>query len=362
MEKLNKEIRVIMIGNHRSVKGGITTVINQFKEYNWTEDNIKIKFISSYLEKNKIIQILYFFICIVKLITNIHFFKPQIIHIHMSYKGSFYRTEIITKIAKKYNINFIIHLHGSEFEKWYLSENIKVKKRIRKTLEEAKSVIVLGKNWKNVLENISKKITISILNNCVSIPNNMTKYSESPKIFLFLGVLIKRKGIFELIEAINELKTENYLKRNILFKIAGSGKEFDEVENNIKKYKLREYIELIGWVNDITKKKLLGSCQCLILPSYNEGLPMAILEAMSYGMPIIATDVGDVSSVVNKENGILIVPRDKEQIKRAIIKINEKNEKEWSKMCESSRNTIIKKFSINHYFEEIKKIYIYSKG
>mgnify|MGYP000429415235 FL=1 len=95
----------------------------------------------------------------------------------------------------------------------------------------------------------------------------------------------------------------------------------------------------------------------LVLPSYNEGLPIAILEAMSYGLPIISTNVGSIGEAVKeKENGFLIEPGDVDSLAHAMIQLTN-NSILWKKESRASRNICETKFSENVFFEAVEKIY-----
>ena len=122
-------IKIVMIGNDNSVKGGITSVINQLLQYNWEQKNIDLEFIPTYIEKNNIMKIIFYTISYIKILIKFLFDKPQYVYMHMSYKGSFTRKCCIHKLCKIFRVKDIIHLHGSEFEKWYnmCSENKKKK-------------------------------------------------------------------------------------------------------------------------------------------------------------------------------------------------------------------------------------------
>ena len=123
-----------MVGNDESVHGGITTVINQFKQYDWNKKNIDLKFIPTYIEKNAIKKLLFFLRAYLKIIMYCIIFKPDVVHIHMSYKGSCSRAYCIHKLCYILKIKDIIHLHGSEFKRWYDEDCSERKKKKVKRL------------------------------------------------------------------------------------------------------------------------------------------------------------------------------------------------------------------------------------
>ena len=114
-----KKIKVLMIGNHQSVKGGITSVIQQLLSFDWDSVGVEMKFIPTYIEASGIKKIAYFIRAYMNIEKAMRTNKPDIVHIHMSYRGSFYRKYAIHKLCKKYGVPDVIHLHGSEFQKWY---------------------------------------------------------------------------------------------------------------------------------------------------------------------------------------------------------------------------------------------------
>ena len=129
---------------------------------------------------------------------------------------------------------------------------------------------------------------------------------------LFLGLLGKNKGIYDLLECIRDHKVEFQGKLKLY--IGGNG-EIEHVKQLIKEYGIADIVIFEGWVSGDKKIELLNKSDAYILPSYKEGLPISILEAMSYGMPIISTPVGGIPEIVsNGENGYLVEPGNKEDI------------------------------------------------
>jgi len=154
---------------------------------------------------------------------------------------------------------------------------------------------------------------IVILNNIVGEPNYERQLNVDGVIrLLFLGWLGERKGIWDLLDVIIEHKSE--LIGKFVLRFGGNGFE-DEIKKKISDNHIEDICQFEGWVNGQKKVDLLNWANVFILPSYNEGLPISILEAMSHGLPIISTPVGGIPEVVkNGENGLLIEPGNKEQI------------------------------------------------
>ena len=342
-----KKIKVLMIGNHQSVKGGITSVIQQLLSFDWDSVGVEMKFIPTYIEASGIKKIAYFIRAYMNIEKEMRTNKPDIVHIHMSYRGSFYRKYAIHKLCKKYGVPDVIHLHGSEFQKWYNESDDRTKEKIRTLLRESASFIVLGEKWNKAIHDIEPKTKTVVVSNTVPIPNYTTSWNEKRFQFLFLGVLIKRKGVADLIQG---------SLNNIKFVIAGSGAEEANLKQQARELQVESWIEFAGWTDGKAKERYLKDSQALVLPSYNEGLPMAVLEAISYGLPVIATDVGDMAAAVRDgENGYLIHPGDVEAIADAILKVSNKNQ--YDRFSKFSKELAITKFNEDGFFEQILKVY-----
>lgn len=351
-----EKIKVLMIGNHQSVKGGITSVIQQLLAYDWESVGVEMNFLPTYIETSSIKKIAYYTRAYRNIKRTMRFNKPVVVHIHMSYKGSFYRKYLIHKLCKKYDIPDIIHLHGSEFQKWYSESNARVKKKIKNLLAESSSFIVLGEKWNRAIKEIEPSTKTIVVSNTVPIPKETVSWKNNPFQILFLGVLIKRKGVADLIQAIALLKKADKLS-NIRFIIAGSGSEEESLKHLANELQVESWIEFTGWTDGKSKEKYIKESQALILPSYNEGLPIAVLEAISYGLPVISTDVGDMSAAIkNERNGFLIKPGDVSELANSILKISSDEEK-YTQMVKNSKKIAIEEFSDDNYLEKLLRCY-----
>lgn len=352
-------MKILMVGNDISVHGGITSVIQQILNYKWN-DNVNIDFIPTYKEGNKLYQILFFLKQRNKIRRYIKLNNPDIIHIHMSHTGSFFRANHIQKIALRNNIKIIIHLHGSEFEKFYNKSSNRIKEKIKIFFEHSNCNIVLGDNWNIFIKKIASSSNNIIFNNSIKIPIETVKQEEKRVEFLFLGVLIKRKGVQDLLEAINNINLTDrnvFEKYNVKFNIGGDGIYSEKLKQYVKDNNIAKYVRFLGWLDDKKKNEELQKNHIFVLPSYNEGLPIAILEALSYGMPIISTNVGSIEECVcNEVNGYIFEPGDVKYLSEIIKKIILDNDKRII-MGKESKNIAYKKFDEKLYMDKLKDLY-----
>ncbi|MHC1724382.1 MAG: glycosyltransferase family 4 protein [Aminipila sp.] len=347
-----------MIGNHSSVKGGITSVISQLLNYDWKTEGVDMKFIPTYIETNAVKKLVYFGISYITIFAFILIYNPDVLHIHMSYKGSFHRKYMIHKLCKAFGKRDAIHLHGSEFKKFYDEANNKKKSKIRKLLRECDIMIVLGKEWNKTIKEIEPKTKTIVSFNTVKIPSQTVQWNNECTTVLFLGVLIKRKGVSDLLNAIHLLENEGFFNnRKYNFIIAGSGPEEQNLKLECHKLNLDELVTFSGWVDGNTKEKLIKESQLLVLPSYNEGLPIAVLEALSYGMPVISTKVGSINEAVQDDfNGYLVMPGNIKELANT-LKLSTDTRNKWEKLSTNSRKQAEDKFDEIKYFDKILNIY-----
>ena len=154
----------------------------------------------------------------------------------------------------------------------------------------------------------------------------INKVIESPKLnkvphgmftLLFLGLLAEDKGIYDLLDVIARHKTEFAGRLQLL--IGGNG-DAERVKNFIAQHGLIDIIKFAGWVSGEKKSQLFNTADAFILPSYHEGVPISILEAESYALPVISTQVGGIPEIVTG-NGILFKPGDKNAMYQAIVRM-----------------------------------------
>ena len=192
-----------------------------------------------------------------------------------------------------------------------------LKRMIRTLIGNSDAVICLSQSWYDYFQQNYKTKKLLVLPNIIDDPEIHGGIKKNNEItFLFLGLVCEEKGIFNLVDVIADNK-EKY-RNKIKLLIGGNGKT-KQLTDLIKKNQLEDMIEFLGWIDNKKKIIVLNKADVYILPSYIEGLPVSVLEAMSYGMAVISTNVGGIPEIVkNKENGLLIEPGNLKQIEESM--------------------------------------------
>lgn len=310
LQELSKQ--VLFLGVSMKTKGGMTAVLVSYDKY---IENMQ--FIPTWKLGNKLIKSGYALQAIARMCIKCFFNRNiKIVHIHGAANASFYRCKIFINLAKRLNKKVILHEHAADFIEFYQNSNDKA--NIRQTLNKCDNLIVLSESWKGYFNSIGvDKNKIKVLNNIISPPEFKELPRKDNKLHLmFMGEISIRKGGFDLLQAISD--NREYFKDRLLLRMGGN-----EVDGNIKQFikehQLEDFVSYEGWISGSKKVECLNWEDVYILPSYNEGLPIAILEAMSYKHPTISTPVGGIPEVIKThENGILVQPGNKKEIAEAI--------------------------------------------
>jgi glycosyltransferase involved in cell wall biosynthesis len=250
----------------------------------------------------------------------------------------------------------LIHAHGANFESTYFRLPKWAQQGFSNIVRQCNGFIVLSNTWKNFytlnLGLDSKKVVV--LPNPTEIPSQVPNRTNSPQVNLvFFGRVGQRKGTFDLIRAFANLPVE--LKNRSKLTIAGDG-EIEEAKQLVEIVNLTDYVNFLGWIDSQERNAVLLKADVFVLPSYNEGLPMAILEAMSWSLPVITTPVGGIPElIISNENGLLVNPGDIEQLSKLMESLIE-NEALRLSLGRAARETVTA-FDIKKYWSSIEDIY-----
>ncbi len=317
--RIEKEIcqKLVMTGvkykdNH---PGGISAVVQYWSKY--FDD---LQYYPTFKEGSKLSKIWIFGWSVTRLWFRMHFDKKvRILHAHTAAGTDYRRTSFIVKMAKKAGLKVVLHSHASSFKDFFADSSDIEKSKILDILKMADVLIVLSNSWKEYFTGIGvPEDKIVILHNIAAYPTQMdVEKKENEVRLLFMGEIGERKGVFDLLRAISEHQQE--FEDKIELRIGGNKQE-EKLMSVIIGNGLQEFVKFEGFVTGEKKIDLLNWANVYILPSFNEGLPISILEAMSYKMPIISTPVGGIPEVVDGSNGVLVTPGASDEIYVAISK------------------------------------------
>ena len=296
---------VLFIGPHYSLRGGMASVLKVY-----SQSIQPFNFLPGYFYKNPVLSLFYFFVSLIKLLwILISNRQIKIVHIHSASRGSFYRKSAIVLLSKLFRKKTILHIHAGKF-KIFLDKAGFFKGYILYILNRADEVVCLSEEWKTYFDSVTDKKKSIVLNNPVIIPaETPVKKVSLPVTVLFLNHINKAKGIFDVLHFFNENK--QWLTGSFKLVVAGAG-DSEQLLQFIAANNLNDIIEYKGWVEGKEKEELIRNCDVFILTSYNEGLPVSILEAMACKKAIISTNVGGIPRIVSpNENGWLTAPGDK---------------------------------------------------
>lgn len=343
--------KICMIVPNRLVKGGIASVVNGYKDSKLEED-FDILYVESYKDGrkfNKLCKATFGYVHFIKILL---FDKPEIVHIHSSFGPSFYRKLPFIYMASWAKIPIINHVHGSEFNLLYTNASDKKKKLVEKVWGKCTAFVALSNFWKETFSVIVPKEKIVIIKNFSIIADNIKKNNINNQV-LFLGAINKMKGCYDIPEVVALIKKEI---PEITFVIAGKG-DIEEVKEIAKSKNVEKNLIFLGWIKGEEKDKILRESDIFFLPSYTEGMPMSILDAMGYSLPIISTKVGAIPEIVhNGENGYIYDPGDVEGFAESITLLLQ-NERDLLAAGNKSLEIVKEKYSLNKHILEIEKMY-----
>tara|TARA_R110000764_G_scaffold149357_3_gene237089 strand:+ start:6137 stop:7207 length:1071 start_codon:yes stop_codon:yes gene_type:complete len=306
---------ILFIGPYsKKPKGGVAFVLYEYKKL-----YPNAYFVASTISRNIFTKLYGFAFGILKILYLLTTKKEiKIVHIHGASNTSFKRKYFIYRIVKPLNKKLIYHIHGGAFHEFYKKTDNKTSLKIVDIINNVDCLVCLSNSRKEYFQNKFSPKKIEVIPNIIGINNKkdfVNTNNTDVLVFLFLGLIATNKGIWLLIEVLKEHRNE--ILGKAIFNIGGNG-ETQKLIRLIKEYELEDVVNFIGWVSGRDKQQFLQEADVYLLPSYNEGLPISILEAMSYSLPILSTKVGGIPEVVSSDNGFLISPGSKVELWAAI--------------------------------------------
>jgi glycosyltransferase involved in cell wall biosynthesis len=353
---MDQPFKVLMLGESLDRQGGIVSVEKLILQHHASD--IQFEHVATLVQGSGVHKILGYGSAVVRVFWQLLLQKPDLLHVHVSERGSAFRQALTSLMATIFAKPVILHTHGSEFHLFYASLPPWVRTGLSRIFRQCDRVIVLSETWRSFYINELGLAgdRVIVLANPVKVPDQIPERSTLPrdKIRLIcLGRIGQRKGAFDLINAFARMPSEIQDQAELI--LAGDG-AVEEAKTLITELGLKKTIMVKNWLNSDQRDALLGQADIFILPSHNEGLPMALLEAMSWGLPPIVTPVGGIPEVVtSNQNGLLVQPGNLDQISAAMHSLITNTDLRLLLGLNARKTALL--FDIENYMCSLHKIY-----
>jgi glycosyltransferase involved in cell wall biosynthesis len=345
---------VLMVGTSPQVRGGISTVVRGYQDAGLF-DRFDMAYIVTHRDGSAFLKAKTAAAAYVHLMWLLTTAEAPLVHIHISSRASFWRKAIVCGLARLWRRPYLLHVHGSEFSKFYDAECGGFSKwMVRTVFRKAALVFALSAQWNDELLRIAPGAIVRTLPNAVRLHDPPPpSVSDAPVRILFAGRIGARKGTFELLRAFARIAPK-YPRATLV--CAGDG-EVEKLRALATELNVADRVICPGWLSPEAMQDELARASVFALPSHAEGVPMALLEAMSRSLPVLTTPVGGIPGVVeNDRNGLLVPPGDIDAIERALAKLLDSTQ-DRARLGAAARETIAQRFSIAATIEQLAAIY-----
>lgn len=283
----------------------------------------------------------------------IKMYSPDVIHLTTSGSLGIIRDIVILNYAKKINIPVVYHLHFGRIPEIVKRKNQEYKLMLI-ALKMSSKVIVIDKQTCCTLKQYIDNNKIYYVPNFIDATELPTISVKNKKEIVFLGWIVKNKGIEELLAAWQILFEQN---PGWVLRIVGpySNGYFNYLNS---RFSTRGVI-FDGEKSHAEAMKIVNESEIFILPSYNEGFPYSILEAMTLRKAIIATNVGAISEMLTDDCGLLINPQSINDIVKALTRLM-KDSKLRSQLGDNAFVKAMDQYIVNKVFKQYE--YIWEKS
>jgi glycosyltransferase involved in cell wall biosynthesis len=248
-------------------------------------------------------------------------YRPDVGHGHFGGMASVIREAGYAAAFEAYGIPWVAHTHAP-LNLIRPAERSPVDRRIiQAVLSRADAIVAVTAALEPKLsEWTAGRVPIHTVYNPVDpaalpSPNDL----RGPPELLFLGMMVRDKGVYDLIEVAQQVRQ---LVPDVRFTLGGDGPEMSQVRAAVASARVGEFVSTPGWIGGQDLTQAFERATVFALPSYNEGFPVCIIEAMAVGLPVVSTDVwGIPEAVLDGETGVIHSPGDQAALAAALIEL-----------------------------------------
>lgn len=281
--------------------------------------------------------------------------KPIVAHIHTCSGLTYFLDGALLLLARLQGTPVLLHIHGGGFERFLTELNPVSAAAARWIARRATRVVVLSESWRERLAVQLPGASFAVVGNGVPVPRELPRRPDPPPfVVLFLGTVSRDKGVEELIRAAADHRGR---ARFVLVGPPGDPAFMARMQALVAELGLVESVEFAGPAQGEHKHAWLARAHVFVLPSRMEAFPVSILEAMAAGLPVIATTVGAVPTMIESgRSGLLVSAGDVASLSSAIASmLSDATLRDRLAAC--ARTECIQRFSIERTAGVLQGLY-----
>ena len=344
--------RLIMLGTSFGTRGGISAVVNVYRALGWFE-RWPVEYVATHCDgtpARKLLAALRGFARFAWLLVRD---GRAVLHVHSASRASFWRKSVFMLTGLAVGCPIVLHLHGGGFRRFYEHECSEAQRRVvRFFLDRAACVIVLSEAMRTWLTGVTRNRRLV----CIPNPAHARAYAavEQPRnVVLFVGRIEREKGVFDLLEAFAAVRAR---VPGTTLVCAGEG-DRESLARRAAQLDVQDALRLPGWIDADAIQDLLRRAAVFVLPSYVEGQPMSLLEAMAAGTPVIATRVGGVPELVtHRQTGFLVAPGDWVALQDCLREVL-LDRRVAARIAAAARASVLERHAPDRIFEMLAAVY-----
>jgi len=303
MGRLSGRRHVVMIATSFETQGGVSSVTRMLRDSDLFTD-WNVRYIATHCDGPRSTKLRIAISAWLQYIWILALRRAELAHVHMSSDASFWRKSTFILPSLLLRVPVAVHVHGADFLEFAAQGSWMRRSMVRFVLNNCRAVVALSERWRDGLLAVCPTARVVVIPNPVADCRHGSNQFRRPRTLLFLGNIGVRKGSYVLLAALARLKD----RHPDLTLLCGGDGDHETFLRRAQELGVQGQVRLLGWVNGAAKARLFARATAFVLPSHSEGLPMALLEAMGAGVPVISTPVGGIPDVVRNGVDGLLVP------------------------------------------------------
>lgn len=310
--------KIVMLGTRADACGGIASVVNVYASEGMFERG-DIVYLATHCSGSSSEKIMLFVTAMARLLYMIMGRQVALVHLHVAINASFWRKYSFLLVLIALRVPKVMHVHAGRFPEFYEQQcGPGARFLIRYAFRHADRIIAVSAELHEWIVGLTGKRNVTTITNPAVGCTLPLPYVRVLPILLFLGHVEHSKGAFDLIRAMPAIRARC---PDATLRVCGDG-DLEQARALVRSLALDDCVEILGWVDQRRRAQLLRQASVFVLPSYFEGLPMSLLEAMANALPVVASGVGGIpEAVTDGVEGLLVAPGDVGAISSAVQRL-----------------------------------------